>query len=73
MKAKLNDEISLLVALEGNYEKLLPVGTRGVVLECYEKPEGYIVDLWIPDATQIGGNRYDCITVLPEQIEVVLD
>ena len=70
MKAKTDDGIRLLVAVAGHYEKIVPAGTRGVVLECYSNPEGYIVDISIPDPNELSGYRYDCIEVAPEQFEI---
>jgi len=51
MKAKLYDEIRRLVDVHSDFgDRLIPKGTMGAIVECYEHPvEGYAVDLAIPD------------------------
>jgi len=44
--------------------RVIPVGTRGVIIEVYEHPEGYEADLHIP------GDVDDTATLKPEQFEV---
>ncbi|MGK7930282.1 MAG: hypothetical protein AB4041_02455 [Microcystaceae cyanobacterium] len=71
MKAKLYDEIITLVDIKANFDKLLiPKGTRGSIVECYENPEGYAVDLAIPDETLITGYNYENVILYPEQFGV---
>lgn len=73
MKAKVDDGVSLLVSIKGNYQAMIPAGTKGVILECYENPEGYFADVWIPDCNEVGGNRYDYTILTPDQFEVEPD
>lgn len=54
-----------------SFEKTLPHGTVGTVVECYENPEGYAVDLATPDTGLVGGFSYNNVILYPEQFEVV--
>ena len=58
MKAKEYDRVRLLEDMEGDFGEHIPLGTQGAVIECYSNPEGYIIDVWIPDATQDSGYQY---------------
>ncbi|MGK7875416.1 MAG: hypothetical protein AB4426_19585 [Xenococcaceae cyanobacterium] len=50
MKANPYDGIKTLVDIQVDFGKrLIPKGTQGTIVECYEEPEGYAVDLAIPD------------------------
>jgi len=50
MKAKINDSIQTLKDLTADFSDLIIVkGTIGAVVECYDNPEGYAVDLAIPN------------------------
>jgi hypothetical protein len=71
MKAKLYDGIITLVDIKANFGKhLIPKGTQGSIVECYENPEGYAVDLAIPDETLITGYDYENVILYPEQFRV---
>jgi hypothetical protein len=73
MKAKTDDEIVTLVDVEGDFnDHMIPGGTRGVVVECYETPtEGYAVDLAVPDESLVGGYSWENVILYPDQFEVV--
>lgn len=50
---------------------LIPKGTRGTVVECYNDPqEGYAVDLAILDPSLVSGFDYDNVILYPEQFVV---
>lgn len=72
MKAKEDDRVRLLVEMKGDFGEHLPVGTEGFVTECFSDPEGYAIDVSIPDTSKIGGHRYDSVEVFPAQFEVVI-
>jgi len=58
--------------VKGDFSKLtIAKGTIGTVVECYEDPEGYAVDLAIPDETLVGGFSYENVILRPDQFEVV--
>lgn len=71
MKTKEYDRVRLLQDMEGDFGEHIPAGTEGAIIECFTSPEGYIIDVWIPDANENSGFRYGCVTVVPEQFEVV--
>ena len=73
MKAKVFNLIKTLVDVKSEFREniILPSGSVGCVVECYENPEGYAVDLEIPDASLVGGLSYDNVILYPEQFEVV--
>lgn len=73
MKAKTYDGIRTLVEIKTNFGKrLIPKGTLGAIVECYEEPqEGYAVDLAIPNEQRIGGFDYENVILFPEQFIVV--
>lgn len=73
MKAKIYYQIRTSVEIKANFGKLLiPKGTIGTVVECYEEPqEGYAVDLAIPDDRWVGGFDYENVILFPEQFVVV--
>jgi hypothetical protein len=73
VKAKMYDAIITLVDVEGDFSgRLIPKGTRGTVIECYNDPqEGYAVDLAIPDPSLVGGSDYENVILYPDQFTVL--
>ncbi|HEY9704437.1 MAG TPA: hypothetical protein V6C58_18455 [Allocoleopsis sp.] len=72
MKAKINDSIQTLIAINAEFSDLIiPKGTIGAVVECYENPEGYAIDLMIPNPQIIGGFTYENVILSPEQFIVI--
>lgn len=71
MNAKVDDRVRLLVEVKGDFGEHLPVGTEGFVTECFSDPEGYAIDVSIPDISKIGGLRYDSVEVFPGQFEIM--
>jgi len=73
MKAKTYDEIETLADISlDNGNRVIPKGTRGTVVECYNSSqEGYAIDLAIPDNSSISGFDYENVTLCPEQFELV--
>ena|SRR5437763_15583312 len=74
MKAKINDKIKTLVMVEGiPKERIIPVGSIGVVIEAYESPEaeGYAVDFALPDNSLVGDFAYANAYLEPDQFEVI--
>jgi hypothetical protein len=73
MKANIYDSIITLVDVYTNFGKrMIPKGTPGTIVECYENPEGYAIDLAIPDDRWIGGFDYENVVLMPEQFELVI-
>ena len=76
MKAKVDDSIRTTVAVSSNRKNtrhpIIPAGTSGTIVESYEQPEEYAVDVALLDDAFVGGYAYDNITLSPEQF-IVLD
>ena len=71
MKAKTYDRIETLVEIQADFDtQMIPKGTLGTIVECYEEPEGYAVDLAIPDETLVGEYQYKNIILMPEQFAI---
>jgi hypothetical protein len=72
VSASENDRVRTLVPVEGDFSDItIPAGTTGTVVECYASPEGYAVDLAIPDDSMVGGFRYQNVVLRPGQFELV--
>jgi hypothetical protein len=72
MKAKLYDGIIILVDISvDSGQHIISKGTEGTIVECYENPEGYAVDLAIPDDSSVTGYDYENVILYPEQFRVV--
>jgi hypothetical protein len=72
-KASVEDSVELLVEVPSEFRnEMIPSGTRGTVVECYEHPtESYSIDLAIPDNSLVGGFRYENVVLLPDQFAVI--
>ena len=52
MKAKLYDT---LIDVPADFDDaVIPKATQGTIVECYQNPEGYAIDLAIPDSHLVG-------------------
>ena len=74
MKAKAFDTIKISLDIRSDFDrpdKIIPKGTEGTVVECYEEPEGYAVDLAIPNENLVGGCEYENLILAPDQFQVV--
>lgn len=72
MKAKLYDTIQTLIDVPADFdERIIPKNTQGTIVECYEDPEGYAVDLAIPNSHLVGGFEYENVVLTPEQFMVI--
>lgn len=72
MKAKLYDQIKTSVEVQADFgNRVIPKGTLGTVVEYYENPEGYAVDLAIPNQRLVGGFEYENTILSPDQFAVV--
>lgn len=72
MKPKLYDQITTSVEVQADFSNLvIPKGTLGTVVECYENPSGYVVDLAIPNERLVGGLEYENAILSPDQFAVV--
>jgi hypothetical protein len=80
VKVSQYDQIKTLVDVQADFSthetsdednSAIPKGTLGTVVECYENPEGYAVDIAIPDERLVGGFFYTNVILSPDQFEVV--
>lgn len=73
MKARVYSSIRTLMEVQGDiYTGIIPRGTRGTIIECYDSPvEGYAVDIFLPSEHSSTGYGYDSVVLYPEQFEVI--
>lgn len=72
MKANLYDGIVTLIDISIHRNKrIIPQGTKGTIVECYNNPEGYAVDLAVPDTRWVGGFEYENVILTPEQFIII--
>ena len=72
MKAKLYAQIRTLVEVQADFSnRVIPKGILGTVVECYENPEGYAVDLAIPNQKLMGGYEYENTILSPDKFIVI--
>lgn len=71
MKAQIYDQIETLVEIPlESSEAIAPKGVRGAIVECYDDPEMYAVDLAIRDRRFAGGLAYHNVVLTPDQFDV---
>ena len=71
---QINSKIQTLVAVESDFsEQIIPKGSVGIVVEGYENPEGYAVDIPIPDERFVGDFTYENVILTPDQFMVLND
>jgi hypothetical protein len=72
MKATTDSIIETIVEIQGEHlSQIIPVGTEGTIIECYENPEAYAVDIALPDPKNDGEFLYDNLYLYPKQFEVI--
>jgi hypothetical protein len=80
LTVSLYDQIKTVVNVQADFcihemsdkdNSVIPKGTVGTVVECYENPEGYAVDIAIPDERLVGGFFYTNVILNSDQFEVV--
>ncbi|MEH2316879.1 hypothetical protein [Nostoc sp.] len=72
MKAKLYDQIKTLVEVQPDFaDQMIPKNTPGTIVECYENPEGYAVDIAIPNQKLIGSYEYVNVILTSDQFVLV--
>lgn len=70
----INSRIQTLIDIESDFsDRVIPKGSVGIVIECYKNPEGYAVDIAIPDDTLAGGFTYENVILTPSQLVVLGD
>ncbi|HEY9893797.1 MAG TPA: hypothetical protein V6D34_00060 [Candidatus Sericytochromatia bacterium] len=72
MKAGIYSQIKTLVDIPFDFgDRIIPMGTMGTIVECYEQPEGYAVDLAIPSNQLVSGYECENVILQPGQFSVM--
>jgi hypothetical protein len=72
MNNQLHQTIETLEEVQSEFtNRSIARGTLGAIVECYQNPECYAVDLAIPDAALAGGFAYENVVLFPGQFKVV--
>jgi hypothetical protein len=66
---KVYDSIRTVVDLDFR-KRTIPAGTEGSIVEVYDDPEGYAIDLAIPCPELVGDYAYENMTLTPDQFVV---
>jgi RNA-splicing ligase RtcB len=72
MNHQLHQRIETIEEIQSEFtDRSIAPGTVGAIVECYQNPECYAVDLAIPDASLAGGFAYENVVLFPVQFQVV--
>ncbi|MEH2166500.1 MAG: hypothetical protein V7K41_07470 [Nostoc sp.] len=72
MKAKLYDQIKTLEEVQPDFaDQMIPKNALGTIVECYENPEGYAVDIAIPNQKLVGNYEYVNVILTSDQFVLV--
>jgi AbrB-like transcriptional regulator len=72
VKPQIYNKVRISVSVPADFsERVIPKGTVGTIVECYENPEGYAVDLAIPDQKLVGDFDYENVILKSNQFEVI--
>jgi AbrB-like transcriptional regulator len=72
VKPQIYNKVRTSVGVQADFsERDIPKGTVGTIVECYEDPEGYAVDLAVPDQKLIGDFDYENVILEPNQFELI--
>lgn len=73
MKARMYDLVRSLVPVQSDFgsPRIIPAGSTGTVVYCYDEPEAYAVDLEIPNLARSSGRDFENVVLTPDQFEVV--
>lgn len=73
-KIVINTAVRTLADIESDFsDRVVPSESPGTVVECYKNPEGYAVDLAVPDRNLAGGFAYENVILRPDQFVAVGD
>ncbi len=69
---RINTKIQTRIDIDSDFsDRMIPQGSIGLVVECYEHPVGYAVDIPIPDERLSSHFTYENVIVTPEQFIVL--
>jgi hypothetical protein len=73
MKPQFDDRIKTLIDIPADFsDRIIPKESLGTIVECYENPEGYAVDIALPNPHLVGGFEYENVVLTPQQFVVVV-
>lgn len=69
---QIHTKIQTRVDIESDFsDRMIPKGSIGMVVECYEHPVGYAVDIPIPDENLASHLTYENVILTPDQFVVL--
>ena len=72
MNFMVNQRVKTLTDVKSEFRnRIISKGTLGIIIECYENPEGYAIDLAMPDPSLVGGSDYESVILEPNQFVVM--
>lgn len=72
MKPQLDDKIKTLIDIPADFsDRIIPKESLGIIVECYENPEGYAVDIALQNLRFVGGFEYENVVLTPQQFIVI--
>jgi hypothetical protein len=70
--AEVSNAVRTLVELQAeDSDGTIPLGSYGRIIEKYDTPEGYAVDLVVSRPELVGGYSFENVILTPDQFEVV--
>jgi hypothetical protein len=70
--ADVTNAVRTLVELSADFsDRRIPPGSYGRIVEKYDNPEGYAVDLVVSRPELVGGYSFENVILAPSQFEVV--
>ncbi|MGB7412826.1 MAG: hypothetical protein WA902_01325 [Thermosynechococcaceae cyanobacterium] len=67
-----HQKIETIENIQGEFtHRMIPQGTLGIILESYQNPESYAIDLALPDNTLPSGFAYENVVLFSHQFKVV--
>ena len=70
--AEVTNAVRTVVDLQADFsDRRIPAGSYGRIVEKYDNPEGYAVDLVVSRPELVGGYSFENVILTPNQFEVV--
>jgi hypothetical protein len=70
--AEVDNAIRTLVEIPADFsDRRIPAGAYGTIIEKYDEPEGYIVDVVVARPDVVGGYSFENVVLTPDKFEVV--
>jgi hypothetical protein len=70
--ADVENAIRTIVGLSAEFSgRHIPSGSYGTIVEKYDRPEGYAVDVVVSRTDLVGGYSFENVILTPDQFEIV--